>query len=67
MSSYADSIGYSAIMMLYDGQLMYAWGDTEKTATAEELLQSRSGVYHEAAASTNTNSTSRCIRLTTCA
>jgi CubicO group peptidase (beta-lactamase class C family) len=98
MASYADSIGYSAIMMLYDGRLMYAWGDTgttfwvhsirkallnslygvyvengtidlqstlaklgiddippslsdtEKTATVEELLQSRSGVYHEAAA-----------------
>lgn len=98
MASYADSIGYSAIMMLYDGRLMYAWGDTgtafwvhsirkallnslygiyvengtidlqstlgelgiddippslsdtEKTASVQELLQSRSGVYHEAAA-----------------
>ena len=98
MAAYADSIGYAAIMMLYDGRLMYAWGDTgtvfwvhsirkallnslygiyvdngtidlestlgelgiddippsltdtEKTATVEQLLQSRSGVYHEAAA-----------------
>ncbi len=93
---YADSIGCSAFMLIYDGKIVYQWGENErrfmchsvrksflsalygfyvdagkiniqtriselgiddihtltkqeKTATIQQLLQARSGVYHPAA------------------
>jgi CubicO group peptidase (beta-lactamase class C family) len=96
-AQYAGKIGYSAIMLAYDGKVFFSWGDveknykchsirkpflsalygiyadnktidldltmkdlgiddispgltdTEKQATIRQLLQSRSGIYHEAA------------------
>ncbi|MBM3791618.1 MAG: beta-lactamase family protein, partial [Acidobacteria bacterium] len=97
---FAEQTGYAAIMVLYDGQVLFSWGEVdknfnchsirkpllsalygihvaeghinldssleqlgiddippgltvaEKQATIRELLQSRSGVYHEAAGET---------------
>ena len=49
MAAYADSIGYAAIMMLYDGRLMYAWGDTGTVfwvhSLRKALLNSLYGIY----------------------